>query len=65
MTVAKTHISLNVSDVDKSAAWYGAFFGAPVHKRRPGYANFDLEEPALKLALQTAKAEGRGPLNHL
>lgn len=65
MTAVKTHLSLNVSDVDKSAAWYEAFFGQPVHKRRAGYANFDLDSPGLKLALQERNPEGRGALNHL
>lgn len=65
MSAVKTHLSLNVSNVDKSAAWYEAFFGRPVHKRREGYANFDLDAPALKLALQEHKPEGKGALNHL
>lgn len=65
MNAVKTHLSLNVSDVEKSAAWYEAFFGQPVHKRRAGYANFDLDSPGLKLALQESKPEGRGALNHL
>ena len=65
MVVAKTHLSLNVTDVEKSAAWYEAFFGVTTHKRRPGYANFDLESPPLKLAIQAGKHEGTGTLNHL
>ena len=51
----KTHLSLNVRDVEESAHWYEVFFGVPTHKRRPGYANFDLEAPALKLALEQTK----------
>jgi len=63
---AKTHVSLNVRDVERSVAFYEAFFGVPAHKRRPGYANFDLTNPPLKLALQTASpAEGLGALSHL
>lgn len=65
MAVAKTHLSLNVTDVDRSAGWYEAFFGVATHKRRSGYANFDLESPPLKLALQTGRTEGVGALNHL
>lgn len=65
MNAAKTHLSLTVRDVEKSAAWYEEFFGRPAHKRRSGYANFDLDAPALKLALQQGTTEGRGPLNHL
>ena len=62
----KTHLSLNVSDVEESVAFYEAFFGMPAHKRRPGYANFDLSTPALKLALnETSPTAGVGSLNHL
>lgn len=64
---AKTHISLNVQDVEKSVAFYEAFFGTPAHKRRPGYANFDLDAPPLKLALNQMSefAPRTGSLNHL
>ncbi|MBA3726378.1 MAG: VOC family protein [Armatimonadetes bacterium] len=65
MSVAKTHLSLNVKDVTRSTEWYEAFFGVPAHQRRPGYANFDLESPPLKLALQEHDAGAGGPLNHL
>jgi catechol 2,3-dioxygenase-like lactoylglutathione lyase family enzyme len=65
MTAAKTHISLNVSDVTRSVAFYEAFFGEKAHKVRPGYANFDLSTPALKLALNESGAGVGGPLNHL
>lgn len=64
--LAKTHVSLNVRDVEQSTAFYEAFFGVAPHKRRPGYANFDLTNPPLKLALQEcAPAEGVGALSHL
>jgi catechol 2,3-dioxygenase-like lactoylglutathione lyase family enzyme len=68
MAAAKTHVSLNVTDIDRSVAFYEAFFGVPAHKRRPDYANFDLDEPALKLALNAhtgATANAPGTLNHL
>src|SRR5438045_2257676 len=65
-STARLHLSLDVRDVARSVEFYEAFFGAPAHKRRPGYANFDLQEPPLKLALQEGSASaGRGPLNHL
>jgi catechol-2,3-dioxygenase len=64
--VAKTHISLNVRDIERSVAFYEAFFGQPAHKRRPGYANFDIAQPPLKLALQEqAHVAGVGTLSHL
>jgi catechol 2,3-dioxygenase-like lactoylglutathione lyase family enzyme len=62
----KAHISLNVSDIARSVTFYEAFFGVPAHKRRPGYANFDLSEPPLKFALQEQPMQpGAGPLSHL
>ena len=66
MNTALTHVSLNVKDIEKSVAFYEAFFGAPAHKRRPGYANFLVENPPLKLALQEAGVTpGLGTLSHL
>ncbi len=65
MTAAKTHVSLNVSDVESSVRFYEAFFGVKAHKIRPGYANFDLSEPPLKLALNQSASGTGGPLNHL
>src|SRR5436190_22628859 len=65
-TGARLHVSLDVRDVGRSVEFYEAFFGAPAHKQRPGYANFDLQEPPLKLALQQGRgAAGQGALNHL
>ncbi len=64
--VPKAHVSLNVTDIERSVAFYEGFFGVPAHKRRPGYANFDLANPPLKLALQeSAFAGGAGALSHL
>src|SRR5438477_6679371 len=65
MTAAKTHLSINVSDVERSVRFYEACFGTAAHKRRPGYANFDLDLPPLKLALNEAKVSKGGALNHL
>jgi catechol 2,3-dioxygenase-like lactoylglutathione lyase family enzyme len=49
---AKMHVSLNVRNIEATVRFYEAFFGVPTHKRKPNYANFDLEMPPLKLALQ-------------
>jgi catechol 2,3-dioxygenase-like lactoylglutathione lyase family enzyme len=65
MSAAKVHVSLNASDVEKSRAYYEALFGQKAHKVRPGYVNFDLSEPPLKLALNQSRAGSGGPLNHL
>ena len=64
--VSRMHVSLNVRDIEQSVAFYQAFFGAAPHKRRPGYANFDIARPPLKLALQEhAPTPGVGSLSHL
>ena len=62
----KMHLSLNVSNIERSVTFYEAFFGVSAHKRRPGYANFDMIEPGLKFAMQEQPVHvGTGPLSHL
>jgi catechol 2,3-dioxygenase-like lactoylglutathione lyase family enzyme len=63
-------LALNVSDLEASIAFYSAMFGVEPAKRRPGYANFAVAEPPLKLVL-IETTEGQrgtgtaGALNHL
>ena len=62
--MSRVQLALNVDDLDAAVAFYSTLFGAEPAKRRPGYANFALTEPPLKLVL----LEGRGPggtVNHL
>ncbi len=58
MNVLKPHVSLNVSNIDESVAFYEKAFGVPATKRRPGYAKFDLESPSLNLTMQEAPRTG-------
>ena len=58
MNVLKPHISLNVSQIDQSVAFYEKAFGVTATKRRPGYAKFDLQSPALNLTMQEAPRTG-------
>ncbi|WP_437683475.1 ArsI/CadI family heavy metal resistance metalloenzyme [Sorangium sp. So ce131] len=58
MNVLKPHISLNVSNIDASVAFYERAFGVSATKRRPGYAKFDLSTPALNLTMQEAPRTG-------
>lgn len=58
MNVLKPHVSLNVSNIDRSIAFYEKAFGVAVSKRRPGYAKFDLEAPALNLSMVEAPRTG-------
>ena len=58
MNVLKPHVSLNVSSVDASVAFYEKAFGVAATKRRPGYAKFDLQSPALNLTMTEAPRTG-------
>jgi catechol 2,3-dioxygenase-like lactoylglutathione lyase family enzyme len=58
MNVLKPHVSLNVSNIDNSVAFYEKAFGVPVTKRRPGYAKFDLTSPSLNLSMVQAPRTG-------
>lgn len=62
--MSRVQLALNVSDVDAAVVFYSKLFGAEPAKRRPGYANFAIAEPPLKLVL--IQNEGApGSLNHL
>jgi catechol 2,3-dioxygenase-like lactoylglutathione lyase family enzyme len=58
MNIVKPHVSLNVSNIDASVAFYEKVFQTPASKRRPGYAKFDLREPNLNLTMQEAPRTG-------
>ena len=58
MNVLKPHVSLNVSNIDASVAFYEKVFGVSAFKRRPGYAKFDLQEPSLNLSMVEAPRTG-------
>jgi len=58
MNVLKPHVSLNVSAIEASVAFYEAAFGVKATKRRPGYAKFDLESPSLNLTMTEAPRTG-------
>jgi len=68
-TISRVQLALNVTDLDTAVAFYAKLFDTEPAKRRPGYANFAIAEPPLKLVLIEGAA-GRGPgvtgaLNHL
>jgi catechol 2,3-dioxygenase-like lactoylglutathione lyase family enzyme len=62
--MSRVQLAINVSDVDAAVAFYSKLFATPVAKRRPGYANFAIAEPPLKLVL-IESATGGATLNHL
>ena len=61
--VSRIQLALNVTDLDKAVDFYSKLFGAEPAKRKPGYANFAIADPPLKLVLFEG-AEG-GTINHL
>ena len=65
-SLIKTHLSLRVADLQRAITFCQAFFDLPPHKVRPGYANFDVANPPLKLALtEKPRTPGAGALDHL
>jgi catechol 2,3-dioxygenase-like lactoylglutathione lyase family enzyme len=62
--MSRVQLAINVGDLDRAVDFYGKLFGVEPAKRRPGYANFAVADPPLKLVL--IEGEGRGgSLNHL
>lgn len=64
LTVARVQLALNVSDLDEAVAFYRKLFQTDPAKVRPGYANFAVAEPPLKLVLFENPTQA-GTLNHL
>ena len=62
--VARVQLALNVQDLDAEIARYSKMFGVGPAKVRPGYANFAIENPPLKLVLIQGHGQA-GTLNHL
>ena len=62
--MSRLQLALNVNDVDEAVEFYSKLFGTAPAKRRPGYANFAVAEPPLKLVLIENPGQG-GSLNHL
>jgi catechol 2,3-dioxygenase-like lactoylglutathione lyase family enzyme len=57
-------LSINVSDFDAAIVFYSRLFGPPA-KLRPGYANFAVDDPPLKLVLNSPGNGPGGTINHL
>jgi catechol 2,3-dioxygenase-like lactoylglutathione lyase family enzyme len=62
--VSRVQLALNVADLDQAVSFYTKLFGVEPAKLRPGYANFAIAEPPLKLVLIEG-AGVPGSLNHL
>ena len=62
--MSRLQLALNVSNLDESVEFYSKFFKTEPAKVRPGYANFAIAEPPLKLVL-FENASDPGTINHL
>ena len=62
--MSRIQLALNVNDLDQAVAFYAKLFNAQPAKRRPGYANFAITEPPVKLVLFENQGRG-GSINHL
>jgi catechol 2,3-dioxygenase-like lactoylglutathione lyase family enzyme len=62
--MSRIQLALNVDDLDESIAFYSTLFGTEPAKIKPGYANFAVSEPPLKLVLIENPGQG-GSINHL
>jgi catechol 2,3-dioxygenase-like lactoylglutathione lyase family enzyme len=64
IVMSRVQLALNVSDLDEAIGFYSKLFGTAPAKIRPGYANFAIAEPPLKLVLIEGTG-APGTLNHL
>ena len=60
----RLQLALNVTDLEKAVEFYSRMFGVPAHKRKPGYANFAIDDPPLKLVL-FERPDAQERVNHL
>src|SRR5689334_5203769 len=65
LTVSRVQLALNVPDIDEAVTFYSKLFSAQPNKRKPGYANFAIADPPLKLVLFETKGADAPRLNHL
>ena len=63
--MSRVQLSLNVNDLDAAVAFYTRLLGTEPAKLRPGYANFAVGDPPLKLVLNVPGNGPAGAINHL
>jgi catechol 2,3-dioxygenase-like lactoylglutathione lyase family enzyme len=64
IAMSRVQLALNVSNLDEAVEFYSKLFATEPAKRRPGYANFAVAQPPLKLVLIEGHGDP-GTLNHL
>ena len=62
--MSRVQLALNVDDLERAITFYSTLFNTEPAKRKPGYANFAIDEPPLKLVLLENTGQG-GTINHL
>ncbi|MBX7456550.1 VOC family protein [Mycolicibacterium sp. 3033] len=62
--MSRIQLALNVDDLDEAIAFYSALFNTTPAKVKPGYANFAVADPPVKLVLMENPGHG-GTINHL
>lgn len=62
--MSRLQLGLNVDNLDDAVDFYTKLFGTEPAKREPGYANFAITEPPLKLVLFEGAGE-HGTINHM
>lgn len=62
--MSRVQLAINVDDLDEAIAFYSRLFDSEPTKVKPGYVNFAITEPPLKLVLIENRGHG-GTLNHL
>src|SRR3954468_3147967 len=65
VVMSRVQLALRVSDLEGSIRFYRSLFGVEPAKRRPGYANFAVTEPPLKLVLLEGEADHTTVMDHL
>src|SRR3712207_3794181 len=63
--MSRVQLALRVADLDSAVDFYSRLFSAVPAKRRPGYANFALAEPPLKLVLLEGEPGEATRMDHL
>ncbi|HET6855919.1 MAG TPA: ArsI/CadI family heavy metal resistance metalloenzyme [Streptomyces sp.] len=63
--MSRAQLALNVADLEASVTFYSKLFGVEPAKRRPGYANFAIATPPLKLVLIEGEPGQETRLDHL
>ncbi|MGV9861593.1 ArsI/CadI family heavy metal resistance metalloenzyme [Rhodococcus koreensis] len=62
--MSRAQLALNVDNLEEAVTFYSKLFDTPPAKLKPGYANFAIAQPPLKLVLLENPGEG-GTINHL